>query len=468
MPSRVLLINANRYDWPYPVFPLGLAHLAAHLRQAGHEIRWVDLLAGEPSLPQVVREFRPQVTGISLRNIDDVLINTQETFFQGLGGMVERLRQMGAGAVVLGGSGFSIFPRELFDLANADFGIQGEGEESFSALLEALAGGRDWSNIPGLVFRQDGVIRLNPPRRLTGPGSSDPANLPPELVEFYLARSSMLNLQTQRGCAHRCSYCTYPMIEGSTSRHRPAEEVAADLGHLARRGAPYVFIVDSVFNSSPERVAAICEEILRQGVKIKWGCFLRPQGLSTELARLMARAGLAHVEFGSDSFCDSVLRAFAKGLTFQDIWEASSSLQQAGADYCHFLICGGPGETDATLRQTFANSLRLPGGVIMAVVGVRLYPQTPLTRSLVRQGQNLPARDLLSPKYYLAPGLTQEGIFSQLQEFSRRHPQWIVGDPPASYLKMAERLRQRGVIGPLWSYFAAMQRLIPALRPVPA
>jgi hypothetical protein len=66
---------------------------------------------------------------------------------------------------------------------------------------------------------------------------------------------------------------------------------------------------------------------------------------------------------------------------------------------------------------------------------------------------------LLAPAYYLAPGLTEEIIFAKLRDFSRRSPSWIAGDPLPGYQKLIQRLRKRGVAGPLWSYLSAMQRL---------
>ena len=92
--------------------------------------------------------------------------------------------------------------------------------------------------------------------------------------------------------------------------------------------------------------------MLRRNVKISWGCFLRPQGLTPELMKLMARAGLAHIEFGSDSFCDEVLAAYQKDFTFDDILHSSELASREKVDFCHFLICGGPGETqrDAARR----------------------------------------------------------------------------------------------------------------------
>ena len=79
-------------------------------------------------------------------------------------------------------------------------------------------------------------------------------------------------------------------------------------------GAKYVFIVDAVFNSSAEHVAGICEAIIQKDLKLKWGCFLHPKNLTPELMRMMARAGLTHIEFGSDSLCDPCAGGLRKAL----------------------------------------------------------------------------------------------------------------------------------------------------------
>jgi radical SAM superfamily enzyme YgiQ (UPF0313 family) len=235
--------------------------------------------------------------------------------------------------------------------------------------------------------------------------------------------------------------------------------VAEEMARLEALGARYVFIVDSIFNSSPDHVVGICSALLRRNVAMRWGCFLRPQGLTADLMRLMAQAGLAHIEFGSDSFCDPVLAAYAKQLTFADILHSSELAREAGIDYCHFLICGGPGETAETLAVSFDNSRRLPNPVILAVVGMRIYPGTGLFRRARREGRIAAGTDLLNPAYYLAPGLSPDAVFGQLETFAQRSPNWIVGDATPAYAQMVERLRRRGVVGPLWSYFALLQRI---------
>ena len=402
MSSRILLVSINTCSTPDPVFPLGLAPLTAALRAAGHEVRWHDVQVPGGSLEQTLAEFRPHFIGISLRNIDDVLIRKQATYFDGLGTLCASIRKLVDGPIILGGSGFSIFPRELFEFSGADFGVCGAGDQPLGALVSALETRRDFSTIPGLVWRENGQVRINPPAAAPPSPALNDADRPTAIVEHYLRAGGMLNVQTQRGCAFRCCYCTYPVIEGRAHLRQPADQVAEEFAQAARLGAKYLFIVDSVFNSSPRHVAEICEAVIRRNVKISWGCFLRPHGLTPELMQLMGRAGLSHIEFGSDSFADEVLASYQKGFTFDDVLYSSELARQHAIDYCHFLIAGGPGETFDTLQRGFEQSRRLNSAIIMAVVGMRIYPGTALFKRAIAEGRITAQTSLLRPVYYVA------------------------------------------------------------------
>jgi radical SAM superfamily enzyme YgiQ (UPF0313 family) len=394
-----------------------------------------------------------------------VLIRKQETFFAALTTICQTVRRVHPHPVVIGGSGFSIYPARLLELSGADFGIHGEGEASFVSLLAVLENGGDHTNIPGLVYRQGREIVVNPQRPVALAASRETASHPAALAGHYLKTCGTLNLQTQRGCAHTCCYCTYPLIEGHTHRRRHPEAIADEFEQLESLGAKYAFIVDSVFNSSARHVTETCEAIIRRKASLHWGCFLRPQGLTPELMQLMKRAGLTHIEFGSDSFCDEVLAYYTKRFTFDDILHSSELAREAEIEHCHFLICGGPGETRDTLEVSFKNSQRLVGAVIMAVVGMRIYPGTALHEHALRERCITPDDDLLKPTYYIAPGLTEEQVFARLEEFARGSPNWITGDPTPAYARLVDRLRRRGMVGPLWTYFAMVRRLAPAFAP---
>jgi radical SAM superfamily enzyme YgiQ (UPF0313 family) len=458
MPSRVLLISINRCEQPVAVFPLGLAQIDATLRQAGHQSLLLDLNSSPTTPAQAITSFHPDIVGISLRNIDDVMIDKQEIFFSPLASLCREIRETCDAAIVLGGSGFSIFPERLLELSGADFGIQGEGEASFLRLLASLENHADPSDIPGLLFRRHRKIISNP--QICWPvGDNPPASRPPDLARYYLDRSTMLNVQTQRGCSFTCCYCTYPVIEGTRFRRRHPDDIADEFAAIERSGCQYIFIVDSVFNSSPKHVRAICETLVKRGSKVAWGCFLRPAGLTAELLDLMARAGLAHIEFGSDSFSDSVLREYGKRFRFEDIQQSSDHARQAGVDFCHFLICGGPGETPGTLQESFDNSQRIEGNLVFPSVGMRIYPDTPLRKRAECEGSLAPDADLLPPRYYLSPRLTEEELTATLSGFARQSPRWIFGELSEDYLRRTARLRRQGAVGPLWGTTQWRKRL---------
>jgi radical SAM superfamily enzyme YgiQ (UPF0313 family) len=453
MPSKILLVSVNRCTTPYPVFPLGLAHVAAALSREGHMVKMADCAVDAEAIEKSVRSFDPDFVGLSLRNIDDLQIRNTRSFTEELSVLSQRIRSLTKAPIIIGGSGFALFPQRLLAESGADFGIAGEAEESFVLLLDALSGKRQYGRIPGLVFRDHSGIVANPQKPCEHSTIAPPI-LPPDLVRFYLDKSAMLNVQTQRGCAYTCCYCTYPVIEGTTVRLKNPGAIGDELVQIAKSGARYFFIVDSVFNSSPGHVTAVCEEILRRNLKLSWGCFLRPQGLTRELMNLMARAGLSHIEFGSDSFSDSVLFEYGKHFTFDDVFSSSEYARREEIHYAHFLIVGGPGETERTIRESFENSKRLRKTVHFPFVGMRIYPHTALYDRARSEGVITGETDLLPPYFYVSPYLTKDRIFVLLEAFSQESRNWVIGELPEENAKVVKNLRALGVVGPLWEFLA--------------
>jgi radical SAM superfamily enzyme YgiQ (UPF0313 family) len=457
----VLLVSSNTCAEPYPVFPLGLAQVDTALRLAGHVTQLHDCNIDTAPLADVVAAFEPDIVGIACRNVDDIQYTSRQTYYDAPAKLTRAIRDARDCPVVLGGSAFSLYPDQMMHLSGAQYGVVGEGEGVMVQLLETLHADGDLAAVPGLVHWRNGQLIKNPRR----PMSADrivAADRHARLVDHYLRRSAMLNVQTQRGCGLRCCYCTYPVIEGNIPRRRDPDDVASELAQLSRQGARHVFIADSVFNTTNDHAAAVCEAILRHNVKIEWICFLRPQGITAAFVQLLKQAGMTHVEFGADSFCDPVLREYGKSFTFDDIRAASEQAHAARVHYSHFLICGGPGETADTLRVTFDHSRLLPGAVIFGLAGMRIYPGTALRERAIREGLIAADANLLEPVYYLSPQLGEETLLRLLTEFKQKSPNWIIGALPPFFTKFADRLRQRGVTGPLWEYLSVIQRTQPA------
>ena len=164
---RVLLISANKEILPDPVAPIGLAYVAAAIKKAGHNVSILDLCFSE-AIEGVIRDeikaYNPEVIGISIRNIDNVSYPNSISYISAIKNVVETCKGSSNAKIVLGGSGFTIMPEMLLNFLNADFGIIGEGEETFPELLEKIRNGNDFETIFGLIYRKENRIVKNPIR----------------------------------------------------------------------------------------------------------------------------------------------------------------------------------------------------------------------------------------------------------------------------------------------------------------
>jgi radical SAM superfamily enzyme YgiQ (UPF0313 family) len=456
--KKVLLVSINRCKYPYPVYPLGVSHIASALMNQGYNVRLCDMGIENDLLESIVSEFQPDFIGLSIRNIDDIRIDNTIYFIPELNDVIKRVRSCSKVPIVLGGSAFSLFPAQLLKLTCADYGIISEGEETIVNLLALLSQNSQPSEIQlsslhGLVYHLGDSVKCNAVRFMD-PKAISFAFRDSAIEPYYRKNSGVINIQTQRGCPCKCCYCSYPLIEGSSPRYRSAEQVVSELIELKKRGNDYFFFVDSVFNTNSNHVISICEEIVRREINIAWSCFLKPSNLSEEMMALMARAGLNHIEFGSDSFCDSVLHEYKKDFTFEEIYNASEWARIQNINYAHFLITGGPGETEKTLHVSFENSKKLSKTVIFPFTGMRLFPGTALFNRAIKEKVIESSVNCLEPSFYISPMITKEKITHMLQSFQKMMPNWVIEDASPVHMDIMSKLRKKGISGPLWEFLA--------------
>lgn len=442
--ARVLLISGNTEDIPAPVYPLGVARLAGAARGAGCEVRQADLLVhGLPGLAKILTEFMPALVGISIRNIDNTDAASPRSYLPGYRAIVDLVRRSTSAPIVLGGSGFSIFPERVMRLLGADYGAAGAGEEAIVSLVDSLDGRRD-------AYAKGSLIKG---AACHARGCPAPALHDPEIVSFYWRRAGMIGIQTKRGCPRQCSYCTYPVIEGrSVHCYDPAWVVGEMERMVVDHGVRYFFMADSTFNIAPDHEAAIAEEIVRRGLRVSWGGFFTPAGLTRDYISTLKRGGLTHVELGSDSLSEDMLVSYRKGFTVGDAVRASEICADAGI-YCgHYIMFGGPGETAATVRETIENARGLRRSIMFPFAGVRIYPGTALHDEAVSDGRIAAGHDCLEPVFYMADALSPDGIWEALAAEPSGGARWVLPSEYVAFAPIVEKLRGRGAAGPLWEY----------------
>lgn len=432
---------------PYYIYPLGLDYVAGSLSPR-HEvvIADVNIVKDSTGIGKLIDEFRPGLVGLSLRNIDNTDAMDAKGFVRAYRDLVDVIRARTEAPVVLGGSGFTIFPRHLMDALGADYGIIGEGER-LDLLLDALEQGRDPSGIEGVIMKNAQEPGPSPlesiPRRSFTPGGHD---------RFYIERGGMLNLQSKRGCSYNCVYCTYPRIEGNEFRLIPADEVAGTALELERAGAKYFFITDSVFNGDYGHSLGVARAFRKKGLSIPWGAFFAPTRPPAGYYEELRDAGLTHVEFGTEALSDRMLAALRKPFNAADALVAHEAARNASLYIAHYLLLGGPGENRDTVAETIKNAKLLEKCVIFFFCGIRIYPHTALYDIALAEGQISASDDLLEPVFYQSGEIDSTEIYRMVSAEGTGRENWFVGSGGRRSARLVARLHKQGQTGPLWEH----------------
>ncbi|MGV8079776.1 MAG: B12-binding domain-containing radical SAM protein [Syntrophales bacterium] len=419
---RILLISANTERVNILPLPMGLNCVAVAVREAGHEVRFLDLIA-EGSDPSTVRNavaaFQPDVIGISVRNIDDQVMEKPRFLLEPVKQVVAACRRVSVAPIVLGGAGYSLFPEAALEYLEADMGIQGEGERAFPVLLDRIGRGDDPAGTPGLHVRGRGC-------QAERTFVADLDDLPlPDAALFSVSGPDRdecwVPVQSRRGCPMDCSYCSTATIEGRAIRKRSPGSFVRGMANLAEAGYRRFYVVDNTFNLPPSYARDICSRLIESRLAVSWRCILHPGRVDLDLVDLMARAGCEEVSLGFESGCETILRRMNKKFGPRDIRRASDLLGNAGIRRMGFLLLGGPGETRETVEESlsFVDSLGLES--VKVTIGIRIYPGTAVARTAVSEGLLDRDDSLLLPRFYMVPGLRE-----WLPETVSR---WLVGRP---------------------------------------
>ena len=400
---KALFVNPHPGRREPVVYPLGLAYAAAAARSAA-DVRCLDLqLEAAPveRLADEVRTFDPDAVGVSIRNVDASASYDLYDYMPVMERTVAAIRAASARArIVAGGPGFTLFPEAIMRRIPAiDIGLLFEAEYTLPELLRRLEKPDD---VPHLCLRGvDGPRRTAARAPVAATDLDAPAHdlLP---LRAYAAAHAEVGVQTRRGCALRCVYCTYPFLDGGAVRVRPPGAVGDELERLADSGVRRVFFCDSIFNNPSGHAEAVCREILKRGLRLQWRAFFNEAFVDREQVRLAREAGCVTLIFGPDGGTDRMLGSYRKNMTAATLRAAYAACRAEKAAYrCSFLM-NGPGETWGSLLRTFALILRcrLRSRMAFALSTIRIYPHTELHRMAVAAGALSRDDDLLTPRYY--------------------------------------------------------------------
>ncbi len=465
--KKVLLINTNTVTAPYPIPPIGLCSVA-HAVANEYEVRVFDGLQGDvAALVAATEDFRPDYVGLSIRNIDNVTMERPQYYLDAIRAqVVEPIRSCTGAPMILGGAGFTILAPEVMEALGADFGVAGEGEAAFPALLRALDAGADATSIPRVVSgRGRGAA--------AGAIALDPDALPfPRLdswIDFTPYRSKgAYSLQMKRGCDRECVYCTYPAIEGGRYRVRSVMRIVDELQETRDRIGDVMFeFVDSTLNAPAGLLEDVCREIVRRGLQVRLRSMgINPMGVTGETLDLMKAAGFVQIDCTPDAASPRTLQGMRKGFTLDALRQTAALIRAHDMPTMWFFVFGGPGENEETIQETFdfIDACIAPVDLVHVAQGLRIYPNTRLHAIAVEQGVIPCDQPMLNPCFYASPLVPGDRMTHFMDECLSLRPNCLRASeitPPPELVRAAEKLRrEQGLTEPM---FRTLLRLRAAL-----
>jgi radical SAM superfamily enzyme YgiQ (UPF0313 family) len=193
--------------------------------------RWLYVLA--TATPSAFGD--PEICDETLESLDPGRIQAGDVVGIGIhtgnalrGYAVGRLARERGAFVVFGGIHASLYPEEALELGAAHSVVKGDGDLAWAEVL------KDCSR--------------NAPRRIYEGGRVGPE-------EFKAARWDLLpadrymwaSVQTVRGCAKHCSFCSVWRTDGQRPRQRTPDVVIEEIVALRRRGFRFIALADDNF-----------------------------------------------------------------------------------------------------------------------------------------------------------------------------------------------------------------------------
>lgn len=303
----------------------------------------------EPTLQDVV-DRRPKALGLSLHGLNRRLVGRVVAYFR---------RHLPEMVIVVGGYDCVYHGVALYLVKDYDYMVVGEAEMSLPGLARALAGGQRPRDLPGIVSRFDSPGHVWTPAPLLQ--DLDLVDFPTYqwadtvLYQSY-TRHHLIPILVGRGCHWgRCRFCA----ECLPFRQRSPRKVADEMEFWVSRGFHTFHFNDSDVNGDPDNLHALCDEIIRRGLKVNLIGQLRINKRNTrEYLEHLAKAGFKYLRFGVDGWNDHALQLQRKGYNMKLVFENLSASQGLGITTCVNLVLGVPGETESDVDEMIANLLK--------------------------------------------------------------------------------------------------------------
>jgi len=359
---KICLINPpldkkTTSKFPMSGVPLGLACLAAYLRERKIEVKVIDAPIEGFNLDETADRAissRAEIVGVSCLT---------ENRYSAIKTLEEVKRRNPRIITIIGGLHATFSDKLILENYKfVDIVVRGEGEETLYELVKAIDKKKTLDKILGISFRKNGGIIINPPR----PFIENIENLPipaydlfpmekyplPPDVKIRVNQTSLVT--TSRGCPMGCKFCETTHAWGRKVRSASAEKLFEEVKYLYDNfKVDYIRFADDLFTLKKDKVIEFCNLLIKSKLPIKFRIQARVDSVDEEMLKALKKAGCDLIEYGAESGSDKVLKAVGKNITVEKIKKAVELTRKSGIEIKYFLIVGLLEETPKETWETF-------------------------------------------------------------------------------------------------------------------
>lgn len=267
-----------------------------------------------------------------------------------------------------------------------DIALRGEVEKT----VEELVKGIPLEEIRGITFRANGRIKRNPDREFIDDLDSLPFPARHLLNNSLYKRPDtgepQTTIQTNRGCFGECVFCLAGRLSGKKMRLRSPQNIVDEVEECVKHfDIRNFFFRADTFTWNKGWVIAVCKEMLKRNLGIKWVCNSRVDTLDDERLKWMKGAGCWLISLGIESGSQRILDLMKKRITKESAKRAIELCKKYKIKTYAFYLLGLPWEKEEDIRETIRFARELDSDYAEFHLAVP-FPGTELHEIVLREG----------------------------------------------------------------------------------
>jgi anaerobic magnesium-protoporphyrin IX monomethyl ester cyclase len=336
--------------------PLGLLSLATNL-PSKHEVLVLDPFSNNWGLEETIERIEkenPDILGISAMTFSSYqmkeILSKTSARYKVVGGPhathnAEVILSQGADAVFVG------------QLADLEFSEATDAEPK------------------GIVYCNTKINQIRfPDRRFID-------------IESYFPKGNLFKSNKRMpmfsgvGCPHRCRFCD---VQTRHIERKISSSVLEEMIYLKDIGAGSIHVYEDNFNTDEVYLRQICSEMDRRDFRFEWSGRGEAK-MSLDTAKMLKDRGFKRIHVGIESLSDKTLRWFRKAVSYSQIQNFCSTMNETGIDMVGFFIVGAPTETEED-RKTMFTKVKMLNIKYPLVNILQPLPNTEYYSDLLKEG----------------------------------------------------------------------------------